>query len=122
MHFSHDELVLIYNEDDPRDRRTLAYAITLSPKVNKQELSSVRISSTLFEKALKQLGTGAKSVINKADATYQSEHRGKEMSNEDWFNLLVNNPQLLRAPIAMYKGKAVLCDSETDIFRLQSAS
>lgn len=121
MYFNHNELVLIYNQEDPRDKRTLAYAITICPKVNKQELSSVRISSTLFEKALKQLGTDAKSVINKADTTYQDLHRGSNMSNEDWFNLLINNPKLLKAPIALYKGKGVLCNSETDIFRLQTS-
>ncbi|TXC82155.1 arsenate reductase family protein [Luteibaculum oceani] len=121
MHFSHDELVLIYNGEDPRDKRTLAYATSMAPKVNKQELSSVRVSSTLFEKALDQLGMTAKEVINKANEDYQRELRGKEMSNEEWFNHILKNPKLLKAPIALYKGRGGLCNSEADILKLKSA-
>ncbi|MGB0166881.1 MAG: arsenate reductase family protein [Luteibaculum sp.] len=120
MHFSHNELVLIYNEKEPRDKKTLAYATTIAPRVNKQELSSVRISSTLFEKALNQLGVPAKAVLNKAHAEYQESLRGRKLSNEEWFHLILNKPELLKAPIAMYKGKAVICNSETDIFRLNA--
>ena len=119
MHFNHNELVLIYNADDPKGKKAFAYATTITDKINKQELSSVRISSTMFEKALEQSQLSAKEVINKADSFYQKELRGKELTNEEWFNVILRQPSLLKAPIALYQGKGVLCNSEADILKLK---
>ena len=118
MHFNDSELVLIYNSNSSRDRKTLAYAMSISPKINKQELNSVRVSSTLFEMVLDSLKLSGKDVINKADPMYQSTYRGRNLTNEEWFSLIKMHPHLLKAPLAMYKGKAVLCNSETDILQI----
>lgn len=121
MHFNHNELVLIYNAKDPKGKRVLAYASALSPRINRQDLCSVNVSATLFEKAVVNLGVSPKELINRADHQYQEKWRGTQLSTRNWFELLKRQPEMLRAPIAMYKGKTVLCDSEADILKLTRA-
>lgn len=118
MHIDTDELVLLFNEQSPKDKQTLAYAHTITSKINKQELNSVRVSSTLFEIMLTKLGVEGKDVINKAAPMYQETMRGKDMTHEEWFHVLMKHPELLRGAIAMYKGKVVLCNTPTDILKL----
>ena len=121
MHIDPNELVLIYNEQSSKGKQTLAYALTVTSKVNKQEVNTVRVSSTLFEIMLAQLGVEGKDVINKAAPIYQETMRGKDMNHEEWFNILMKHPDLLRAPIAMYKGKVVLCNTPTDVLKVTTA-
>lgn len=118
MHIDPKEMVIIYNQNNLKDKQTLAFAQTITQKINKQDLSSVRVSSTLFELMLTRLGLEGKGVMNKALPLYQRQMRGKEFTLEEWFGILTRHPELLRAPIAMYKGKVVLCNTPTDILKL----
>mgnify|MGYP000070631781 CR=1 FL=1 len=118
MHLNPNELTLLYNEENSRDKKTLSYAYTITDRINKQELHSVKVSSTLFQIMVEKLNMEPKTLINKADPYYQKNIRGKNFSIEEWFDVLMNHPQLLKAPLAMYRNKAVICNTPTDILRL----
>ncbi len=118
MHLNSNELTILYNEGNERDKKTLSYAYTITDKINKQELSSVKVSSTLFQVFVDKLNEDPKRLINKADPYYQANIRGKDFSVAEWFDLLSNHPSLLKAPIAMYHNKAIVCITPTDILKL----
>ncbi len=118
MHLDPKELSLIYDGNSSKGKQTLAYAMTITDRVNKQDLNSVRVSSTLFEIMLTGLGVEGKAVINKASPLYQETMRGRDLSYEEWFSILRKHPYLLKAPIAMYKGKVVLCNTPTDVLKV----
>ncbi|SDK40699.1 arsenate reductase [Catalinimonas alkaloidigena] len=118
MQLVNDELVLLYNGDSSRGKKTLAYALTMTKRINRQEISSAMISTTVFRVMLDKLGLRPKDLMNRADPYYQACVRGRDFHDEEWLHLLRKRPDLLRAPIAMYRGKAVLCETPTDIFRL----
>ena len=118
MHLKSNELTILYNEGNVRDKKTLSYAYTITNKINKQELSSVKVSSTLFQVFVDKLNEDPKRLINKADPYYQENIRGKNFSITEWFDVLINHPNLLKAPLAMYRNKAVICNTPTDILRL----
>jgi len=117
MYYKENELVLIYNSEINRDRKTLAYAVSMASKVNRQDILTCRVSSTLFSLALNKLQLNGKDIVNKAHPHYQNMYRGVELTNDEWFSLIMHHPELLRAPLAMYKGKALVCNSETDLLR-----
>jgi arsenate reductase len=121
MYLDANELVILYNENASKSKETLAYAHTISSKINKQELTSVRVSSTLFEMMLKGLNLDGKGVVNKALPYYQEHLKGADLNLEDWFGVLCKNPELLIAPIVMYKGHVVLCNTPTDILKIKNA-
>jgi arsenate reductase len=68
--------------------------------------------------AISKLPVTAKDLINKSQPYYQETFRGQELSDKDWFQLIIHRPDLLKAPIALYKGKAVQCLTETDLLKL----
>ena len=118
MHLSSKELTILYNKENERDRKTLSYAHTITQKINKQELNSVRISGTLFQVFVNTLEKDPKKLINKADPYYQKNIRGRNFSVNAWFKMLRKHPNLLKAPLAMYENKAVVCNTPTDILKL----
>lgn len=118
MHLSSKELTILYNEKNERDRKTLSYAHIITNKINKQELGSVRVSGTMFQVFVNALKKDPKKLINKADPYYQKNIRGKNFSINEWFKMIINHPNLLKAPLAMYDNKAVICHTPTDILRL----
>ena len=80
MHLNSNELTLLYNEGNERDKKTLSYAYTITDKINKQELGSVKVSSTLFQIFVDKLNVKPKRLINKADPYYQANIRGKDFN------------------------------------------
>lgn len=118
MHLNPNELTIVYNQENDRDKKTLSYAYTITDRINKQELGSVKVSSTLFQILVKKLNLDPKMLINKADPYYQKNIRGKNFSIKEWFDVIMNRPNLLKAPLAMYHDKAIVCNTPTDILRL----
>lgn len=118
MHFDNNELTLLYNKSNSRDRQTLAYATTITSRINKQEVNTVPISGTLFRMILDRLGGDPKVLLNKADSEYQKVHRGREYKPSVWIEVIKRRPELLRAPIAMYKNRVVICDTPTAILKV----
>jgi arsenate reductase len=118
MHYSQNELILLYNSEVAKDRKTLAYALTITPKINRQEINSVRVSNTMFGILLEKLDIEAKQLLNKADPYYQTYVRGQDLSNEDWYSVLTNRPSLLRCPVALYRNKAILCETPSDVLKV----
>lgn len=118
MHYKENEITLLYNKQRELDRKTLATAHAVSTKINRQEIHSVRVSETLFYMLIEKLGGDPKTIVDKSLPFYQRELRGKELSNYGWYMTIMHNPELLKAPIAMYHGKAVLCTSSNDVLKL----
>tara|TARA_B110000285_G_scaffold47_1_gene38 strand:- start:1110 stop:1469 length:360 start_codon:yes stop_codon:yes gene_type:complete len=118
MYYRKSELTILYNHNKELDRKVLAMAHTLGVKINKQELSTVRMSESLFIKFLDRLGKEAKTIIDKSHPYYQSNLRGKEFNSSEWYEIIRRHPILLKAPLAMYKDKAMMCQSPNDILRL----
>ena len=112
------ELVLFYDEQSYNGKQTLAYAHTISKSVNKQELSQSKLSPTIFKIMLQKLEARPKDLLNKSQAEYQDNVRGKDFDDEGWLNIIRKKPNLLKSPIAMFNGKAVICKTPTDILKL----
>lgn len=118
MYYKKNELTILYNKNKELDRKALAMAYTLGVKINKQELSTVRMSESLFIKFLNNLGRDAKTLVDKSNPYYQSELKGKSFNASEWYEIIRHRPRLLKAPLAMLKDRAVICQSPNDMLRL----
>lgn len=115
------ELTLVYDGTTPEGRKALAFAYTLCPKVNKQDVSQVSLSSTFVRQVVQQLRVRPKDLLNRAHPYYQQHVRGRDLNMEGWLDVLRHNPQMLRAPIALMGDKAVLCEPASLITTLTEA-
>ena len=112
------EILIYYNPSSVSDRKMVAYAKTLSPYIRSYSYDQANCSSTMWQGIINRLAIEPKRLFNKALPEYQSKLRGKELDEEGWINVIKRNPHLLRAPIAMRGKSAVLCESPTDVLRL----
>ncbi|WKZ65696.1 MAG: ArsC/Spx/MgsR family protein [Flavobacteriales bacterium] len=115
------ELTLVYDSSTPEGRKALAYAYTLAPRVNKQDVSEVSLSTTFVRQVLKQLNLRPKDLLNRAHPYYQQHLRGRDLDGEGWLNVLAHNPGLLKAPIALQGDRAVLCEPASLICTITEA-
>jgi arsenate reductase (glutaredoxin) len=112
------ELTLVYDSTTSEGRKTLAYAHSLAPKVNKQDVSAVKLSTTFVRQVLKQLNLRPKDLLNRAHPYYQEHLRGRDFNTEGWLEVVAHNPGLLKAPIALHGDRAVLCEPASLIYTL----
>lgn len=112
------ELTLVYDSSTSEGRKALAFAYSLAPKVNKQDVTEVSLSSTFVRQVLKQLNLRPKDLLNRAHPYYQEHLRGRDLDAEGWLHVLTHNPSLLKAPIALQGDRAVLCEPASLIYTL----
>lgn len=115
------ELTLVYDSTTTEGRKALAYACSLAPKVNKQDVSAVSLSTTFVRQVLKQLKLRPKDLLNRAHPYYQENLRGRDLDSEGWLQVLAHNPGLLKAPIALHGDRAVLCEPASLINTINEA-
>ena len=112
------ELLIYYNPESSAHRRTVAYAQTVSRYVRAYSFDQAPSTDTSWQQILYALDIPPKNLLNKAHPYYQAHIRGREFDEESWIKVIQNNPDILRAPIAIRGKKAILCQNATDILKL----
>lgn len=113
-----NEMLIYFQPDSSVGKKTLAYAQTLVKHVRSFSMEKNPLTPTLMKSLLYKLEVDPKSILNKADPYYQANIRGRDFTMESWLNILVNNPQLIKAPIVFWGEKAMLVENPTDIYGL----
>ncbi len=114
------ELYFYHSPAQLVDKQTLAYAKSISQFVNAIDLSKERLTATQWNTLLVKLNLRAKDLLNRAHPDYQRFIAGKNWDEESWLNILIKFPNLIKAPIASLRNRAILCTTPTDILKLNS--
>lgn len=112
------EILLYYNSTSSSDRKTLAMAMSVSKHVRSYDHARAPGTTTTWKMILSKLDVHPKSLMNKAHPDYQNNIRGKELNYEGWLQVLMRNPQLIKAPIAIKGNQVQLCETPTDVYKL----
>jgi arsenate reductase len=120
MKLQRDEMVLFLDCTSSSHKKTRAYAHSISEHIREYTFVDFKFTKSIWRDILTMLSVEPKEILNKADPRYQKEIKGKTFDEDGWLNILINNPCLIRAPIAIMHEKAVLCISPKDIYKLQS--
>lgn len=118
MYYDKKDITFLYNGDRALDRKTLAYAMSMSNRINRQDLTMGKLSETLFDIIIEKLGVEPKAIFDKSNPYYQKELRGAKLSSWAWYQVLKHRPDLLRAPIALFNNKAIMCTTPTDMMKV----
>lgn len=57
---------------------------------------------------LKKLNLKPQDIIRKKESLYKENYSDKSLNNNEWVDVLVNNPKLIERPIIQYKDKAII--------------
>ena len=112
------EILLYYNSESSKDRKILAYAQSTGLKIKSYCHSKAPSTSTSWQTIIEALGMHPKELMNKADPYYQANIRGKEFDKEGWLSVIMNNPNLIKSPIAIKGKKVMVCSTPADIYKL----
>ncbi|HFB99230.1 MAG TPA: glutaredoxin [Phaeodactylibacter sp.] len=118
MKVNNREILIYYNPKSSSDRKTIAHAQGLSPHIKAFSHRQSPSTGTSWHMILHSLDVHPKELLNKAHPYYQKNLRGREFEKEDWLMVIANNPELIKAPIAVRGNRAVLCNNPTDIYKL----
>lgn len=111
-------LEVYYNPSNRVGKQTVAYAHSLSGRVKATSYGTDAFTKTIWKYLLKKLNKTPKELLNKAHPYYQQKIRGKEFDSEGWLNVLMNHAFLIKGPIVVWKDKARLCETPTDIMKM----
>lgn len=57
---------------------------------------------------LNMLGMKPHDLIRKGEKEYKEYYKGKELADEEWIDVMVENPKLIERPIVINDGKAAI--------------
>lgn len=115
---SNAEIQLYLKPNCSKSKKALAYAKSMSSNINTTNIARTRGTGTIWLNILSKLDKSPKEILDKSLPYYQKNIRGRDFEDRDWTNLLMNNPALVRSPIAIRGNKAILLDNPTDIFKI----
>jgi len=118
MELHANELTLIYDPRTASGKKIKALAYSISKNVNEIDFTTTRLTTTLWKEIVQMLGNDPKSLLNKSSAAYKEKVQGNAFTMHGYMNILLNSPELLRGPIAITHGKALLCENPNDILKL----
>ncbi|MBN2485338.1 MAG: arsenate reductase family protein [Bacteroidales bacterium] len=79
----------------------------------KTGLAVDQIKEILLKANLKPFG-----LIRTQEAVYKNELKGRNFTDDEWIDIIVENPVLLRRPIVVGKHKAILAQQAEEIDKL----
>ena len=102
------EITLIYNSKEHIGRQILAYAQAENITIHDIDLVHVKLTTTHWAELASRMGINVSDLINKKGPEFlQKFGHVDNLSENDWLKLLVNNPDVLRAPIVIKGDKIV---------------
>ena len=113
-----NELVIYFDNKSNSHRKTRALAYSITRHVHEIDFDHFKMTKLMWSDLLSLLNMKPKNILNKAHPKYQSLIARHDFQDDDWLEILVKNPDLIKAPIAVYDGKAILCENPQDILKL----
>ena len=61
-----------------------------------------------LKRVIKLLGLKPEALLRKGEKIYKEEYKGKELSDDEWIDAMIENPSLIERPIVIHNDKARL--------------
>lgn len=113
-----NEIWIFYDKDSASHKKTKALAYTISKHVHEFCYCDDKVNARMWADILDLLKMEPKEILDKSKPKYQKELARHDFSREDWLTILANNPELIKAPIAIHEKDAVLCLKPKDIYKI----
>jgi arsenate reductase len=101
-----------------KSKKVIAYARSHCNKVITVNLCRTKSTGTIWHNILSKLDKSPKEILDKSMPYYQKNIKGRDFDARDWTVILMNNPELLRSPIAIKGATARILDNPTDIYKM----
>lgn len=113
-----NEIAMFYDPQSNVGKQTFAHAKAISRHVKTFDYDKKPFTTAMLQDLLNMMQLMPKKILDKSKPQYQNDFKGKDYDDEGWLNVIINNPQLIKSPIVVYKNKAIFCENPTDIYTL----
>lgn len=103
---------------NPRCRKSRAGLDLVKTKTDDIEIIdylNAGISAAEIKKIAQQLNMSITDMVRTQEDYYKKELKGKKFSNEEWAQIISENPKLLKRPIVVKGNKAAVVESADDL-------
>lgn len=83
-----------------------------------QYLKDQRFTTETLKKVLKKMNVKPTEMIRTQEKEYKVNYKGKTFSDDEWIEIMVNNPKFINRPIVETEDKAVWGDPPANIDNL----
>lgn len=99
---------IYHNPRCSKSRQTLAIIREKGEEVEIVEYLINPPNKIELKEVLKKLGMKPGQIIRKGEAIYKENYKGKSYTDEEWIEIMANNPILMERPIVVKGNKAVM--------------
>ena len=68
------------------------------------------------------LGLKPEELLRRGEAIYKDNYKGKELTNEEWIDAMIEHPKLIERPIVVSSDKAIIGRPPENVLDLISKS
>jgi arsenate reductase (glutaredoxin) len=101
-------LKIYHNPRCRKSREGLEYLKSKTPDFEVVEYLKEGLTRELLKEILLKTNLSPKELVRTQEEIYKKELKSKQFTDEEWVDILIENPKLLQRPIIVGKHKAVL--------------
>ncbi len=110
-------IILFYNPNSPIGKQALAYATGEGHDVREVDILKYQFTGTLLKELADRLDVPVEGLINKKHPEFE-KFKDSSFSDSDWINILRENTELIKEPIAIRGHQAMFVETPSDLSRL----
>lgn len=103
-----NKLKIYHNPRCSKSRNTLQLINNSNATVEIIDYQKTAFTKNELEVVLMKLNMQPEQIVRKTEAIYKEKFKDKKFSNEEWIQILIENPILIERPIIVKGNKAVL--------------
>lgn len=109
------QITLFYQARSSIAKQTLAYAKAEGIAIERINILKTPLTGTQIAELADRLGIQVKDLINQKSPAYTKTFEQHELSSDDWITMIIQNPEIMRQPIALRGDRTILVKTPTDI-------
>ena len=118
MEAQNNEILLIYNSEKSQDRKAKGYADSLKDHVlNERDVMQKTLTETQLAEIATDLHVPVQELIDENSDYYLTELKDKSFSDQELTKIMVNNPDVIKTPIAYIGSRAFFVGSSYDFVK-----
>jgi len=112
-------LKIYHNNRCSKSRETLQIIQDANVEVEVIDYLKTPPTEVELREILTQLNLPVEYLIRKSEAIYKADFKGKELTEDEWIKVLVQNPKLIERPIVVNEdGEAILGRPPVNVSKL----
>ena len=108
-------LVIYHNPRCRKSRETLALLENSGEPFEVREYLKTPPTKEELSKVLEKLNMSPQEIIRRGESIYKEKFKGKELSETEWLQALVDHPKLIERPIVIKGDLAIIGRPPTNI-------